>query len=401
MGLRNTFSTVLTDFTRNGLAYAETTNAFPAPSGGIITLADKTEYIVSQLINFGTNKLKVPDNGQVVIRAANRLTNNIQTELTGLTPFIIGDVNRLLIEDIVIDSVNDAMFLDVETVTVPFGIVTLQRSRIQNFGSLGKITTAALQTIAMGLLNNDDGFTLTDNTIISMEGTNFADQGGDHITLKGDIGTARFFNIAAAPSTGDAFFNLDYDTITDLTVTQCPFDSSNGGSYLKAEGKDQTEIETRFIGNVGAQDSYWIGSMGFSNNATPTVVGAGNQNVYLDVAGTMTGSSIDERFIIEDNVMTYIGREDIKVLIPVDVSVKRTSPATSSRTIRVAVFVDEGSGFSEVGSAPMDMSGILRAYSFHVPTLLKTGYKIKPQIKNIDTEDNILPTDIRLSVPNL
>jgi len=402
MSIRNQFSNTLRDFARNGLAYAETTNAFPAPSGGIIELADNTEYIVSQLINFGTNKLKIPDNGQVVIRAANRLTSNIQTELTGLTPFIIGDVNRLLIEDIVIDSVNDAMFLDVETVTTPFGIVTLQRSRIQNFGSLGKITTTAFQTIAMGLLNNDDGmignddgFTLTDNTIISMEGTNFAAQGGDHITLKGDIGTARFFNIAAAPSAGDAFFNLDYDTITDLTVTQCPFDGSNGGTYLKATGKDQTEIATRFFGNVGAQDSYWVASYGFIDNEERTIIDS--ENTDTPIAGTYVDNDM-ERFDLDNGEAAYIGKETIKIRLEASLSISKFLQPFDRMKVS---FSKNGTPLSSQGK-PTDVNKRAHSFSIVSETTVSTGDVInRPVIRNIHATNNPLISDINILISNL
>ncbi len=400
MGLRNTFSTTITDVGRNNTLYVESLNSFVDPVSDVITLQDFNHYIFTKPINTGTNQLEISDNGTVQFSTTNAVVNFLNTELTGTTPLFFGNIRRLIFANFnIISTVSGGHCFDLSKDVVT-GFVSLDQANIVGFDSIGTIEGSSLSAENMGLAFNGAGLTLKDMDFVVFREALFSGQTGDHIILTGTLIGAIFDSNIAEPASGDALFNIDSGiTITEkILIHNNLFDDASGGTLFDSGGLDQTDPKVIAFNNGNALDSYWVGSLGFKENTTATTV---LLNTYTDIAGTILAGVENERYTVSGGELTYIGLEDIKTQIEVSISASRTTPASSGRTIRAAVFIDSGSGFVEqADSFSMTMRGDVASFSFRTkPIILTTGDIIKAQIKNEDTADNILVVDYNLSGP--
>ena len=117
-------------------------------------------------------------------------------------------------------------------------------------------------------------------------------------------------------------------------------------------------------------------------------------NTYADVGGTFVAGHL-ERTTHTAGVLTNTALEDTREEISVEISAKNAISA-ARRGVRVAILVDTGSGYVVQGSAPftVDVNVEPLRLSRVLANRLKTGDKIKVQIKNTTNSDNILVTDI-------
>jgi len=129
-----------------------------------------------------------------------------------------------------------------------------------------------------------------------------------------------------------------------------------------------------------------FGAMGFSDNATDTVIV--EVDTYVDIDGTIAVGDL-ERFSFNTNELEYTGDKTEEFRISVSFSVKKSLGA-SAREIRAALFIDSGSGFVEDGSAPMDMDNNIKSFGFSSIKELSKGDKVKMMIKNVTNDDDIL-----------
>jgi len=406
MGLRNTFSTTITDLPRNNTVYVENFTIFPEPIANVmllqdITLRDFIHFIITKPLNVEDNSLQIPDNGTVQFSTTNVIANFLTTEISGTTPCFTGNITRLTIDQLNTVSTNGGHFFNLSNDIGP-GFVFLDQATAQGFDSIGSIEGCSFSTENVGWILCDDGITLNDMLFIVMREQAFTVQKGDHIKLTGTLIGATFDSMIASPLTGDALFNIDsgLSITTQILIHDNLFSDAAGGTLFAAGGLDQTDPQVIARNNGNALDSYWVGSLGFKENATPTVVAL---NTYTDIAGTMVAGVDNERFTISGDTITYIGLEEIKTEIKVSISASRTIPASSGRVIRAAVFIDSGSGFVEqADSFSMSMVGAARNLSFVTKTvILQTNDQIKCQVKNEDTTDSILVIDYNLTVPKL
>ncbi len=401
MGLRNTFSTTVTDITRNNTVYVESLNSFPTPVDNIITLVSFTHYIFTQPINTGINQLEIPDDGAVQFSTTNAIINFLSTDLTGTTPLFFGNITRLTFNRFNILSNNSGGHcFNLSNATGP-GFVSFDQVVIQGFDSIGTIEGCSLSSENVGFVLNDAGLTLNDMLFIIFREASFTSQGGNHLTLTGTLIGAIFEDSIMTPASGAAFLDIDSSiALTDrIIIIDNLFSDSAGGTLFDAAGLDHTDPQIVAFNNGNEVDSNWAGEVGFKENATVTTIAT--VNTLTDISGTMVAGDQNERVTQSGGVLTYAGKEDIKAVVAVDLSMKRDIPASSSRTVRAVILVDSGSGYVTMGGAAMSISGVLKTISFSRNIFWQEADKVKCQIKNETNADDILVVDYNLSVKKL
>lgn len=277
----------------------------------VITLEDKVQYELIAPIDMGTTSLKVPDDGQNLIKARNELFHTLTSNITDGAAFITGALNRLLLENLVIfggpDGVgtNAVLFDLIAPVDVPFRVFFTGEIRYQGFASIGTITGITIITRNVAMINMGDGLTIVDPGGIStsgqgvlMEATNFLSQSGDHIILSGNCPLCRFDGVNAEPATGDAMFDIDsaIDTFAGR-VTNCSFSAVGGGDFTKAGSVNSTSINFIFSDNPGQEDSRAL-AFGFTNANTTTTSITDGAYIAID-ASTFVASPETERYTLD------------------------------------------------------------------------------------------------------
>lgn len=390
MSYAPTFSTEISDITRNNTVYVEMLNAFADPVAGKISLVNNAQYTITQSIDFDTDGLLLPDSSQITLTTINPTANIISSSLTGTDPFLSGSTARLaLIEVTIISDTGAGVFHDIAAGVgiVPF--VGIVNSRIQNFASIGTVDGGSFAGENVGYLLNDAGITFNDAIVVTMAEIAFFFQSGDHMTFTGTLVTGSFDKTLANPSTGDAVFNFDpgLDITNKVTIRDSFFSTAAGGTLFAAGSLDQTDPKIVCFNNGNELDSYWAGVFGFLDNAVETEIDF--VDTYTDIEGVIVAGLSNERFTLSDGVWTYIGEETIKAIINVNMSLKKALGA-SARTVRVALFTDTGSGFVENGSAPLDMDNNIKSFGFTGLEVLNKGDRQKLMIKNETNTDNVL-----------
>lgn len=384
-------ATVLTDLGRNSIINVESLNAFPIAVNSQINLPNiDPAYIWTKANNTLDNEFIPFDNTNISFLSFNNVANTwTATITTGATLISSTEASRISFSGIEITSLNGGAFVDLTAGVGGRPALAQSEQLISGFDSLGTTSGLSIFIENIGYVNNGGGITFDDAGGIIFTEANFVNQDGDHITLTGTLGFALFNTVIAAPSVGDAIFNIDSSLVIDtkIVIRDTFFDDSNGGTLFAAGGLDQTDPQVNAFNNGNALDSYWVGVMGFLDNATDTVIDF--VDTYTDMAGTILAGANNERFTFSTNELTYIGLETKKFVINVHISLKKALGA-SARTVRAALFIDTGSGFVETGSAPLDMDNNLKSFGFAGVQILNTGTKLKVMIKNETNDDDIL-----------
>lgn len=138
----------------------------------------------------------------------------------------------------------------------------------------------------------------------------------------------------------------------------------------------------------------YLGAFSFHGNATTTVIAS--VSTYVDIAGTGVASSLNNNFdfATAPNTLTYTGDEDITVLVSGSFAIDKASAA--ERCFRIALFKN-GSEVTEINM----VSGLtINAVelSFDYPLLLVTDDELTLQIMNETNTENVLVTDLLLTV---
>lgn len=237
MAFHPSFANVPTDATRNFITYVETINGLPDPVAGVITLDDEVRYVITQPLNLGTNQIKVDGGNQCAIVSSNEIKNTLTTALTGNSPLFIGDVGRLVIQDLdIISSTGTSNLYNVLSVTAARPAVIQQRSLVSGFASLGIISGATFIGTNIAFSSNGAGLTLNNNgsglgSGIIIDDINFIDQSGNHLIFTGSADFLSASGVIAAPSTGDVVYDVSGLTLGSVAdIGNTLFDGLNGGT---------------------------------------------------------------------------------------------------------------------------------------------------------------------------
>ena len=400
MGHKETFGTDNADIDRNATVNAESINAFPDASGGVRTLINTNNYRLTQTVKTNTDGINFVDGATNQITTDNPLANILQSGVTGTDKFITGNITRVnILQTNVVSTANDGVCFDLSNHIFP-GVFFINESTVQSFDNIGTLDSLSFSSENTGWFNNGSGLTLNDIGVVVMTDQNFALHTGDHLTFTGSLISGYFNNFIAAPSTGDALFNLD----SALSITQKMvirdnfFSDANGGTLFDSGGLDQTDPRIAAFNNGNEPNSCWTGATGFMGNATETEL---TQDVWADISGDYDSDDEHLERMNHDTpgVLESEALESYRAKVSVELSATNTQSA-ANRVIRIGIFTDIGSGFVERHSACFSIDGNIIPLSFSqiLKDRFELGHKVKARILNTTNNDNATVIDINVKV---
>jgi hypothetical protein len=161
--------------------------------------------------------------------------------------------------------------------------------------------------------------------------------GGTAITLASTLTVSRRFRIiysSFVTLSGETSLNVSSSaTISDERYILDTVNFSGGGTYIA--GVNQTSNKTLFTNCVGIQNTTTRGFYYMVNNATDTIIGLPNVNVWVKALGTTTADSNNSKFTHTNNRLTYTGAFNTSFLVSVNTAV-RSSISNQNISIGIA-----------------------------------------------------------------
>lgn len=398
MGHKATFGTEARDISRNSTIYVESLNGFPDPVSDVITLVTGTHYILTKPINCGINQLKVPDDGVIQISASNPPINSLQTELTGVTPFIIGAITELNIFSVDIISLNSVATCFNLSAGAGSPVFDLEDVTVEDFSSIGTLDGISFFSQHVDWVSNVAGLTLNNVPSANVTVQDFSTQTGDHYIITGTMTNGFFSRVSANPGAADSVFNIDSGVTTSgINIIDSQFDTAGGGSWFDAGGLDQTTPAITTLNNLNVIDSNTVGSISFTGNSTQTVLA--DTSTFVKVAGTYVDGDL-ERFTSLSGVITHTGLTSIK--LPVSASAQiLLEPGVETDSIEVSLFQNG----AEVSTSRVQqtLDAVFQtptAIYFNISDIvtLETSDTIEMRARNISNATNITFTDSQILV---
>lgn len=142
-----------------------------------------------------------------------------------------------------------------------------------------------------------------------------------------------------------------------------------------------------------------FGGFYIMENVTSTTISV--INTYVDIAGIGVAFPLN-KFTFSGNILTYIGEEDVNIFVNVGVTLSRPTGA-SARDYRVTLFKDSGAGYVEQTgvSSISSITQVRRALSFNGIVPLSKGDKLKLQVRNETTVDDITVDDLTVGATKI
>jgi len=191
----------------------------------------------------------------------------------------------------------------------------------------------------IGTIKDYTNFVMGDSAFLNSSGMTFdgsigtiafgnclfdSSSGGTAITLASTLTVTRRFRIiysSFVTLSGETSLNVSASaTISDERYILDTVNFSGGGSYIL--GVDQTSNKTLFTNCVGIQNTTTRGFYYMVNNATDTIIGGSNVNVWVKALGTTTADSNNSKFSHSNNRLTYSGAFNTSFLVTVNTAVR-------------------------------------------------------------------------------
>lgn len=268
-----------------------TLSDLPAPSGGVITLADNTSYYITTAIDVGANRIQCGLNNSLHGDDADNCSLTA-TGLSAATAFITS-TSSLSLMSITIKDVGTALSLNDSTNQLNWRAV-----RFQNVPTMGTIQNYANIVWGQCILDNSANLTIQ-GTIGSLAFFECLFDGRTGQTTLTVPSTAvitrriRMLYCAAIVQAGETGFNVSTSaTIPDEGYVLDNVAFSGGGTYLA--GLDYTSNKALFFNSSGIINSSALCQYSMTGNATATTIGA--TGTFVKIAGTTTASSLNQKF---------------------------------------------------------------------------------------------------------
>jgi len=360
---------------------------FPAPSAGVITLADSTTYELNGLINIGANTLNMGN--ATVIYGINKLADGLTTSGTG--NIITSTNTAFVLKDFTINAPNTSGVINITQNSS--NETTIRDIDFDDCNILGTITGGG--HITFDGCDMHDGITnglviqgtVTAFLFIHNEITGMA--AGTCLNIAS--GTFKIIGITANTfyvTTGVTAINISNSlTLSNGMLQTCFF--SGTGSYLS--GITTTDINWSIRGNTGLADGTANGFVRFKNNATVTTISAAN--TYYKASGTnnyFIGERCDNGST--NNRIHYIGKKTFTGKFLVTCSVQ---PANTGNDIVIAVYKNGTTNIEET-----DTKGVGATFNVAIngEVSLSTGDYLEIFIMNQSASSNVTIQDMQFKL---
>ena len=386
---------------------------FPTPVSGVITIDPTIVYIISGLVDIGSNVIE-SSGGDITMQGASFSLDGVTTSSTN--PLFTQSDFGITMSRIQVQNTGGPVFALTGTTNIDCFIDLLQ-VKVSGGGntasSFGTFTDIGLMNISNSVLEGlGDGITMTGtNTSVIVSETN----------VVSPVGTFTAVTIPAGVTFGDFYFNsarweigagqtgFDINTSTIIVNPPARVDDisfSGAGTYLSGITKASAAFE--FFQNAGILNSIVLGSVTLST--TPSTITVPTADTYQDITTTpvssiYTLSTVSERFTLPQSEfceLTYSGVKQITANISIYMSVES---ASGNKNIAIAIYKNIGGAGPYVQcpdsefictAGPNPVTGISQCF-----TTLLPGDKIKPQIKNITSATDLIIYSVSMSVNTL
>lgn len=275
----------------------------PAPSGGVITIANDICLNIVSHINLQGNRIVC--SGICVIKGSNAETASITSSLA--SGAMIYSESILQLRDITLSTGSGAYCVEVDGTGNPDAVadwfaVNFTGGKSAKLTSLGNVIC-----ILMGMLSPDNGieFYGTFGTIAYSE-TILSLSGAGKTAIKFDASVVitrrvRFSFCAFVVSSSAVGIDMPLTvTIPDDTYILFFCNFAGGGTYTS--GYTYTSLKSRWYENRGISNTYRAAEYYVENNATATIIGGAG--TYVKLAGTTTALAANSGFSHTNNRLT-------------------------------------------------------------------------------------------------
>lgn len=289
---------------------------FPAAIGGVITLADETEYflvndiVTADSFRFGNN---------CAINAGEPTV--ITLTYTGINPMFLMENTVARVLNISLDCPNSDL-MDIDQ-----GFLSFSLCAVDNCINLGTIDAAFQVTIRNCFFSNvtGSGFTFTGaNTLFNCDDV-FVDMVGDFTLF--DLGVATFDNFSIT----DSFFQFDAGGLLGTFLSGAAADANiNTGRLGAVTNCRITDVATGLTG-ITPEDDQWAFSINdilkdtfrnaliaFTGNATNTVIAVVSTPVLI--AGTWVGQTASGYTTDAAGKVTYDASKPADAVVTINMS---------------------------------------------------------------------------------
>jgi len=183
-----------------------------------------------------------------------------------------------------------------------------------------------------------------------------------------------------------------YNQLTNSVQINKTFTATQTGTWSQA-GITQQDPRVLADLNPGFASSKYIGDVVVNGNTTTTTISAANTYIDLDLGNSAVLASSGERWkVIDDDngTIEYIGVEPYSGAITGHFSV--LTPGSQNYQLKYEKSPISDGGFVDLPDAieiPFSTDSATGTIPVNIPVTAVTGDQFKPQVENIDGEDNI------------
>lgn len=310
---------------------------FPTPSGGVITLADNTEYYIgANNVSIGSNRLVWGDNS--VLNGAGSASKLTSTTTGNL--FTAADNGLMIVKNLVIDAGSATLFSVTDTVQ---GSTTVIMDTVQviDVASLGTISNVlGINLTNNSVINTDQGYSLSStNTVVTIRqnlivstNTSFkAIDFGTSVSSTLEIVDLTVNAPSGAIGLAGSANNANVSSGSIALVSSCEF---LGGVTPLDGNLTVDDIRWKYSGNSGIPDTRPDGLLSLTSNATVTALTVSTPAL---VAGTWVVEDTSHFTGTTGGRLTYNGEKDLIASITANLTVDPASGTNKSIRAYVAI----------------------------------------------------------------
>ena len=326
---------------------------FPTPVGGVITLDGTKLYIISGIIDIGTNTIS--SSGSILIQGGiltlDRIIKNDATPL-----FTHNNGFPLQLTNLVVQNTSGPIF-SIDGLSLPTSLISLLRIGITNSTIVGVLSnTSRISVFDCSMSRCFDGLTISgNNLIISLSNFNVNNAQGTFTgitiptltTIESLLINDSNWDILV----GQTGLNIDPSvTIVNKPARIDDIAFNGGGTYLT--GITPANPDWEFFQNIGILNSITLGLSAFSSITQQIIPVSGvGTGVFIPIETSPptaiwnTSPTIIQRISMSSNTsgeLTYDGVKNNTIEINAVLSIASTS---GNRDIAAAIYVDNGGGY--------------------------------------------------------
>lgn len=316
----------------NNQVVVNTISDLPTAVAGVITLKDKTNYIIGDEVALGTNRIQLGEDNAIL--GFNSFAGGLT--YTGTGAMFTSSTTDVTMDKLNLDCPNGTAFdfngVGIMSLT---GVVVNNAAKYAEFNDIG-----SLDIINCSCINATQGITATGSTnwqVFAMNGFALISSNPSFVAL--DFGTSVhrqvevenfFFLVIGGGGTGIS------GAASSANIVSGVVGNISKGSFALAtplSGIAKSDIRWNFQSNTGVADSATIGETYLSSSQTVTINTAG---VYESIDGGNWLSDIAELFTTSTaGIITYIGEQTDDFLVQGTATIEKVGGGADQLAMRI------------------------------------------------------------------